>query len=129
MSVEALVQLQHHVEALQWRELINLYPLIPIAFIGWLWRKLKNERSQRDGISPRDLEIDHVKPKWKGGTDAESNLRAVTRPEHAEKHFREASTTKDRKTAKAEYWAVSQIVQRMKPNEVKEFNQRISKKK
>lgn len=124
MSVEALTQLQHEVYPYI-RDIFQHYPIVPVAFIGWLWRLLKQERSQASGVPIEDLEIDHIKPNWRGGTDNRSNLQALTRPEHAEKHFKEAKNATDRKTARNEYGAVSMIVQRMKPDELKEFNKRI----
>lgn len=123
MSVEVLAQLQPE-NISQLREVYCLFP-ISIAWIGWLWKKLKDERRERDGDPDERLEVDHKHPRYKGGTDDEENLQALTLPEHAMKHFRAHLAEKDKESRHNEARATGAIVSRMTPEEYKEFMRRL----
>lgn len=114
MSVEFLHQIPP--------EYYHLLGIPAVGFIGWLWRMLKEEHSKKTGLPIEDIEIDHVRPRYRGGTDAKDNLRPVSRPEHAIKHLQEARnpnlTPQDRRK---EGMAVKTIKSRMKPKEVDEY--------
>lgn len=109
-------------------ELQQLYYLSPVAlgYLGWLWRIIKQERSDRDGMPVGDLEIHHIKRKWQGGGDEGMNLIALKRDEHALEHFRAAKKSGDKRERRLEYGAVKLIVTRMTDSERKEFNRRIN---
>jgi 5-methylcytosine-specific restriction enzyme A len=59
---------------------------------GWEWTKLRKQIMQRDNGLCRPClarhlviyatEVDHIVPKSKGGTDAESNLQAICKKCH-----------------------------------------------
>ena len=55
-------------------------------------RSMKNQArkkyEKKNGDLPRDVEIDHIKPVSKGGTNASSNLRAVKRTTNRRKGTR-----------------------------------------
>jgi len=105
------------------KNIVDFAP-IPVGFIGWLWKKLKWERHLQDGTPMEDLEIDHDPPLYRGGSDKTSNLTAYTRPEHALKHLRAARdknlSPKDRQK---EGYAVQTIKSRMRPDELKLYEQ------
>ena len=50
------------------------------------WKK-REIKSQRPDIPPELLEIDHIVPRSKGGSDDEENLEALTIYEHITKHY------------------------------------------
>ena len=108
-------------------ELQQIYYLSPVAigFIGWLWRQLKQERSEQNGIPVDALEIDHVVPRYKGGKDTEANLQALTRPEHAVKHQRAAETAKEKRERHFESRAAGMIVSRMTKEEYRDYLKRL----
>jgi 5-methylcytosine-specific restriction protein A len=66
---------------------------------GHAWRKLREVVMHRDGglcqacaergLVTRATEVDHIVPKSQGGSDDESNLRALCRACHDEKSRRE----------------------------------------
>ena len=64
---------------------------------GRPWRRLRNLVLVRDGytcqacgtISVTDMEVDHITPVSRGGTDDMTNLRALCRRCHATKTARE----------------------------------------
>ena len=121
MALETLVySVQEATRSVAWlREFLYLVPVAAVIPL-WLRRKLKEEKSG-DPNDP-DLEIDHIKPIYRGGNGEEKNLQAVTLPEHAEKHFKEALAAKSTKIRRAEHWSVGAIVRRMSPKELEEFN-------
>ena len=122
MAVEALAQFQPET-AVYLRDLYSL-GILNIAWIGWLWKKLKEERSEADGIPIEDLEVHHKKRRWEGGTDDENNLTALKKTEHALEHYKAAQKAKG-KARRNEYGAVHLIVQRMSPEELAEFNKHL----
>lgn len=123
MAVEALTQFQPET-AVYLREIYQLSP-IAIGWIGWLWKKLKDERREQDGDPNERLEVDHKHPRYKGGTDDEENLQALTLPEHAMKHFRAHLAEKDKESRHNEARATGAIVSRMTKEEHKEFMRRL----
>lgn len=50
----------------------------------------------RRGVAAEATEVDHVKPKSKGGTDALENLSAICKNCHAEKTAKEAAEAQGR---------------------------------
>ena len=59
------------------------------------WRLLRMKTLHRDGFRCRHcgkagkLEVDHILPIWKGGTDREENLQTLCRADHLRKTRRE----------------------------------------
>lgn len=103
------------------RELAPL-GLFSIAVAFHLKRRVK---AQRPEVPPEELEIHHVRPRYKGGKDYEENLVALRRPEHALEHYKEMVKSKGR-DRHANFWAVEQIKKRMSEEEVQEFRQLVS---
>jgi 5-methylcytosine-specific restriction protein A len=68
---------------------------------GWDWQKLRARILARDmhlcqpcaalGRVTVATQVDHIRPKAKGGTDDEGNLQAICEPCHAEKTTREGA--------------------------------------
>lgn len=66
---------------------------------GTAWEKLRKrilardkhlcQQCKRDGRVTAANQVDHIKPKAKGGTDDESNLEALCRPCHDAKTLRD----------------------------------------
>ncbi|MBU1117546.1 HNH endonuclease [Patescibacteria group bacterium] len=73
------------------------------------------------------LEVHHKNPYYQSRDDSDNNAVAVTRPEHAIEHFRLATNSTEWSDAKINYWAVNQIVKRMTPSELNEFNRKLVK--
>ena len=81
---------------------------------GWQWQKLRKQILQRDRYlcqhcwranPPRITqakEVDHIKPKAKGGTDDPSNLEAICTPCHRAKSARDQG--KELKPKRATGW-------------------------
>lgn len=92
----------------------------------WLVKQqIKAER--RPNIDPSRLEIHHIDPIHNGGGDERDNLEALTKVEHAQRHFRSALQSKyDWDFAQKEFWSVRLIVQRMNLDEIEEFNRSIN---
>lgn len=67
---------------------------------GWDWSRKRKRVLRRDGYICKALiecnglaratEVDHVVPKFEGGTDSDDNLQAICTPCHREKTRREA---------------------------------------
>lgn len=61
----------------------------------------------RDGRPTTATEVDHIKPKVKGGTDAEANLEAICTPCHTTKTMRESGrNAKRRAEIGADGWPI-----------------------
>ena len=91
--------------------------LSPGAIEARTRHELKNSRP---GYGPEELELHHRKPKRNGGEYTKDNLDALGRPEHAIEHRRTAIAREDEgdlDQARADRWAVEQIIRRMTPNE------------
>ena len=68
---------------------------------GWQWQKLREQILQRDmhlcqpcareGRTTPARQVDHIKPKAKGGTEAPDNLQAICTPCHDAKSAQEAA--------------------------------------
>lgn len=72
------------------------------------------------------LEVDHIDPYYRSRNDSDENAQAVTRPQHAIKHHELAVQSEEWVDARVNYWAVGQIVRRMTPKELAEFNEKLS---
>lgn len=104
-------------------EALQAIGVISVAIAFQLRQRLK---AQRPEVPPEDLEIHHKTPRYKSGGDNEENLVALTRPLHAIEHYRLARKSKGR-DRHANDWAVRQIVKRMTPEELEEFNEMITR--
>jgi hypothetical protein len=100
------------------------YELSTFAFS----RRLKQEEKQKRGLPTSMLEAHHKTPRYLGGSDSLENMEILTRPEHALTHWLRALIAPDHDQASAEYWAVSQIVRRMTPSELQQFNSEIKRR-
>lgn len=87
-----------------------------MAAIGssYRWEKLRKRILQRDGylcqsclsagrITPAN-EVDHIKPRVRGGTDAEDNLRSLCSPCHREKSRRENPKRSTKRLCREDGW-------------------------
>lgn len=89
----------------------------------------KIKRAERTDLPPNTrTEIHHIVPIYRGGRDTIDNAECDTLPEHAMAHLTLAHEAKQRRDRKTNYWAVSQIVRRMLPEEQDEFNKMLSSK-
>ena len=99
---------------------------IVAAAVSWLIKQ-QIKAEEKPDIDPSDLEIHHKNPIHNGGGNSRDNLEAVTRVEHAQRHFQSAVNSKDDwDFASREYLAVRLIIQRMNPSELDEFNTSIN---
>ena len=80
---------------------------------GSAWDRLRQQILERDGylcqvclkqgrhtplkVKPRDHAVDHIVPKFEGGTDDLDNLQAICAPCHEEKTDRESARSQGRK--------------------------------
>jgi len=72
---------------------------------GWAWQKLRERILKRDnylcqislaqGWVVPATEVDHIIPKFEGGTDDPSNLQAVSHDEHEKKSRAEAEHARE----------------------------------
>lgn len=67
------------------------------------------------------LEVDHIVPKYAGGTGDEENAQALTRAEHAHKHFTEAHDPRPKENPQAEWVGTRYIIGRMNLDEFTDF--------
>ena len=79
------------------------------------------ERFAKGNTNGGMIEVDHIKPRYAGGTNDEENLDGKTRPEHAKKHFVHAHDTPPGQVPDAEWAATRYIVGRMKLDEFTDF--------
>ena len=73
---------------------------------GWLWQKLRRrilardmhlcQACQRKGRVKPATQVDHIKPKARGGTDDPGNLEAICAPCHDAKSAQEAAEAQGR---------------------------------
>lgn len=106
-----------------------LFSITAVALLGFSQHIKNLLKQQREDVEDKSLlEVHHKKPIFKGGESTIENGEAVTRPEHAHRHWSEAMSSEDRGDARAHFWSVSKIIQRMKPGELDEFNDMIKKK-
>lgn len=104
--------------------------LLAVALCGFSKDQRNQLKNQRTDINDKSkLEIHHINPVYRGGESTLDNGEAVTRPEHAYEHWKEAMNSCNREDRDANYWAVKKIIQRMTPEELKEFNKMISRRR
>ena len=89
---------------------------IPIS----LKRKIKF--NQRPEIPEDRLQIAHIESVFRGGTNDESNLTALTLIEHAFQHFQDACYSREWEMSRKDWYAVRTIVAKMSPSERKIFS-------
>lgn len=79
------------------------------------------ERYRQGNTHGGMIEVDHIKPKYAGGTGDEENAQGLTLPEHARKHFTEAHDPRPGENEQAEWVATRYIIGRMKLDEFTDF--------
>lgn len=90
--------------------------------------RVKQIRHDSDPNAPPYLEAHHyITQNHEGGRSDLTNLFAVSVVEHAACHYLLARKSRNKEESRANFWAVSKIVQRMSPEELKEFNKRINR--
>lgn len=79
------------------------------------------ERVQQGIPQGSMLEVDHIVPKYAGGTSDEKNAVALTRAEHARKHFIDCHDPPPKQNRQAEWVATRYIIGRMNLDEFTDF--------
>jgi hypothetical protein len=83
--------------------------------------KKRAERFKQGNTNGGAIEVDHILPKYAGGSLDESNAQGLTLPEHAFKHFVDAHDTPPKQNGEVEWIATKHIIQRMKLDEFTDF--------
>ena len=79
------------------------------------------ERYQEGETHGGMIEVDHIVPKYAGGTADEDNAQGLTLPEHAFKHFTDAHDPPPKQDSDIEWYATKHIINRMKLDEFTDF--------
>ena len=74
-------------------------------------------RKQHPLYGQERIEVHHIQPKFRGGSDDRQNLEPLLLDDHALQHLYEAENSESRDIAKVHYWATSQIIRRMNSTE------------
>lgn len=83
------------------------------------------ERYKQGGTNGGAIEVDHIIPKYAGGSTEETNAQGLTLPEHAYKHFIASHDPPPGQNTDAEWMGTRHIIARMKLNEFTDFLEKV----